>query len=450
MLQTQFPKVNLPSCSISPDVIRLVPGELIRKYHFIPFDFDNNRLSIALENPEDASVMERIRFICGYELDAFSAGREAIEECIRTHVPEYSEGAAFAEIPLDDSNIVKIADKLFELAVQKSASDIHLEPQENGSLSGSELTDLPLCKNCPNPCSRNLRARQSTGEHGHYGKRLPQDGQFAAAILRKNVDFRVSTARQIRRKNSHPRAGQTDFALDLDSSDWIPPAEHFETLIQKPQGLLLVTGPTGSGKTTTLYSVLNRLRSPLKNVITLEDPIEYELLAGKPDESGITQVQVNSKIGMTFSEGLKASLRQDPDIVMVGEIRDRETAEIAMKASMTGHLVLSTLHTNDSLSTVLRLRDMGIEPYLISTTVIGVLAQRLVRVLCPKCRESYRLPAKALKKYFPGTDKQSGEFLLYRAKGFGSCTFTGYHGRIGIFELLVMTEELKQFIQSGQ
>ena len=185
---------------------------------------------------------------------------------------------------------------------------------------------------------------------------------------------------------------------------------------------MLVTGHC-SGKTTTLYSVLNRLRSPLKNVITLEDPIEYELLAGKPDESGITQVQVNSKIGMTFSEGLKASLRQDPDIVMVGEIRDRETAEIAMKASMTGHLVLSTLHTNDSLSTVLRLRDMGIEPYLISTTVIGVLAQRLVRVLCPKCRESYRLPAKALKKYFPGTDKQSGEFLLYRAKGCGSCNF---------------------------
>ena len=222
----------------------------------------------------------------------------------------------------------------------------------------------------------------------------------------------------------------------------------FEALIERPHGIILVTGPTGSGKTTTLYAVLNRIKSPLINIITLEDPIEYELLAGSGNQMGITQVQVQPKIGMTFAAGLRASLRQDPDVIMVGEIRDKETAETAMTAAMTGHLVLSSLHTNDAPSAVGRLIDMGIEPYLIATTFAGVLAQRLVRLRCPRCKEEYRPPLRALKNMFPGRaglDKA----VFYRPRGCDNCRGTGYAGRQGIFELLVMNDEIKQRIHDG-
>lgn len=243
---------------------------------------------------------------------------------------------------------------------------------------------------------------------------------------------------------------KSGLALGLERLGFDAPMQSvFESLIEMPHGLILVTGPTGSGKTTTLYAVLNRIKSPLKNVITLEDPIEYELLAGSSNEMGITQVQVQPKIGLTFAAGLRSALRQDPDVIMVGEIRDKETAETAMAAAMTGHLVMSTLHANDAPGALGRLMDMGVERYLIASTVIGSLAQRLVRLLCPGCKESYRPPARALEKLFPQRPGLArAEF--FRQKGCEACSGSGYRERSGIFELLAMTDELKQSLHAGE
>jgi type II secretory ATPase GspE/PulE/Tfp pilus assembly ATPase PilB-like protein len=222
----------------------------------------------------------------------------------------------------------------------------------------------------------------------------------------------------------------------------------FENIVDKPQGLLLVTGPTGSGKTTTLYAVINRLKSPLKNIITLEDPIEYELLGEANNEAGVTQVQVNPKIQFTFAMGLRAALRQDPDVIMVGEIRDHETAEVALKSAMTGHFVLSTLHTNDAPAAIGRLRDIGVEPYLIASTLTGVMAQRLLRLLCVECKEAYKPPVRALQNLFP--KHPAGQPLtLYRPKGCATCQNTGYWGRKGIYEFLLLNDSLRQLINEN-
>jgi general secretion pathway protein E len=223
---------------------------------------------------------------------------------------------------------------------------------------------------------------------------------------------------------------------------------HLEMLIERPQGMFLVTGPTGSGKSTTLYSIIKKLKSPMKNIITLEDPIEYELLAPGSREAGITQVQIHSKIGLTFAAGLRSALRQDPDVIMLGEIRDQETAEVAMKSAMTGHFVLSTLHTNDAPSAISRLGDMGAEPYLIVSTLVGVLAQRLVRVLCIHCKESYEPPRRTLESLFSEEQRQKVA-AFYRPKGCPKCQNTGYWGRKGIYELVILNDAYREVINTG-
>jgi general secretion pathway protein E len=288
-------------------------------------------------------------------------------------------------------------------------------------------------------------------------RRLPQDGQISTTVAGRDIGLRVSTvpgkygeATVIRLLDRTADVVDID-KLGMDTST----RDRFEDVIIKPQGLVLVTGPTGSGKTTTLYAVLNLIRSSLKNIFTLEDPIECELLASSVKETGVTQVQVNSKIGLTFATGLRAALRQDPDVIMVGEIRDRETAEAAMKAAMTGHLVLSTLHTNDAASTIIRLRDIGIEPYLIGSTITGIMAQRLLRLLCSECKQAYETPAQALGNLFPqmslfpdGAEKAS-LITLYRPAGCARCHGTGYWGRYGIFELLLVNDEIRRLIHEG-
>jgi type II secretory ATPase GspE/PulE/Tfp pilus assembly ATPase PilB-like protein len=281
-------------------------------------------------------------------------------------------------------------------------------------------------------------------------RRLPQDGQFSIERNGRSVDFRISTLPcKYGEKIVIRVLDKSNLDLDLSQLGFDPQIEGMiETLIHKPQGMILVTGPTGSGKTTTLYSILNRLKSPTKNVVTLEDPVEYELLADKHDETGITQVPMNSKIGMDFAAGLRATLRQDPDIIMVGEIRDKETSEIAMKASLTGHMVLSTLHSNDTFSTMLRLKDIGVELYLISATVTFILAQRLVRLLCKECRQPYQLHARAIKHMFEDDDTVPGDLTLYRAKGCPACLGSGYRGRAAIVEMMVMDDEIKEFINT--
>lgn len=342
----------------------------------------------------------------------------------------------------DDAPIIRLLNALFTEAIRENASDIHIEPLEHrlrirfrvdGVLREILQPDRVLS---PLLSSRiKVMARLDIAE-----KRLPQDGRISLRIAGRAVDVRVSTLpgahgervvlRLLDKQAGRLELGQLGMAPDIRAN--------IEEIIRRPHGIILVTGPTGSGKTTTLYSVLTRLNDRTRNILTVEDPIEYYL-------DGIGQTQVNAKVDMSFARGLRAILRQDPDVVMVGEIRDLETAKIAAQASLTGHLVLSTLHTNTAVSAATRLVDMGVEPFLLSSTLIGVLSQRLARRLCPHCKERYEATPeeyKELQNAFSG----NGPLYLYRPKGCEQCDATGYHGRAGVYELVVVDDRLRAMI----
>lgn len=341
----------------------------------------------------------------------------------------------------DDAPVIRLINALIAEAVKTKASDIHIEPYEkevsvrlriDGVLR--EVLNLPA-KMTPVLTSRvKVMARLDIAE-----KRVPQDGRISLAMGGKTVDVRISTLpsrfgeRVVMRLLDKENANLDLDTLGMDGAM----LARFKELLKQPNGIILVTGPTGSGKTTTLYGALTLLNAPSVNILTVEDPVEYVL-------DGVGQTQVNSKVGMTFATGLRAILRQDPDIVMVGEIRDAETAQIAVQASLTGHLVLSTVHTNSAIGAITRLRDMGVEPFLLSSTLAGVLAQRLVRRLCPSCKE--KVPADAATLSLLGRDQQAD---IYRATGCARCNHTGYEGRIGIFELVAIDDRLKSLIHDN-
>ena len=353
-----------------------------------------------------------------------------------------------ASFPAPDRPAGEHVDRLLSVATEYGASDIHLEPHPSGFAVRLRIDGvLQTIHEFPTSIQASITSRMKVMTMMDITeKRLPQDGQTKVVIGKDTISLRMSTLPgKYGEKIVVRLLGSAISSLDLGQMGMDPKTESlFEMLILKPQGMVLVTGPTGSGKSTTLYAAIKRLRDPLKNIITLEDPIEYDLLAGM-DQAGVTQVQMNPKVGLTFATAMRASLRQDPDIIMVGEIRDRETAEVAMRAAMTGHLVFSTLHTTGAPETIGRLRDIGVDAYLIASTVRAVLAQRLVRVLCESCKEAYTLPARALKTLF--TDA-SGSIKLHRPKGCPECRGTGYHGRKGIYELLNIDEEFREMIQT--
>ena len=343
----------------------------------------------------------------------------------------------------DDAPIIRLINALIAEAVKTKASDIHVEPYEktlsirlriDGVLR--EVLSLPS-RMTPVLTSRvKVMSRLDIAE-----KRLPQDGRISISLGGKNVDVRVSTLPARFGERVVMRILDKEEArLDLDALG-MPAAtlERFRKLLKRPNGVILVTGPTGSGKTTTLYGALTLLNEPSRNILTVEDPVEYAI-------DGVGQTQINPKVGMTFAAGLRAILRQDPDVVMVGEIRDGETAEIAIQASLTGHLVLSTVHTNSAIGAITRLRDMGVEPFLLSSTVAGVLAQRLVRRLCPSCKEPYAPDAaeRAMLNIAPG-DAVS----MCRPVGCGRCNHTGYEGRVGVYELVIVDEALRGLIHKN-
>lgn len=340
----------------------------------------------------------------------------------------------------NDAPVIRLINALIAEAVKVKASDIHIEPYEKAlsvrlRIDGvlREVLSLPS-RMTPVLTSRvKVMARLDIAE-----KRVPQDGRISIALGGKTVDVRVSTLPARFGERVVMRILDKDEArLDLDGLG-MPAAtlRRFKQTLMRPNGIILVTGPTGSGKTTTLYGALSLLNDPSRNILTVEDPVEYAI-------EGIGQTQINPKVGMTFATGLRAILRQDPDIVMVGEIRDIETAEIAVQASLTGHLVLSTVHTNSAVGAITRLRDMGIEPFLLSSTVTAVLAQRLVRRLCPSCKEAYDTDAAERKLIGAGANDSVS---VYRAKGCGRCNHTGYEGRIGVYELIVVDDRMKRLI----
>ncbi|MEJ2515232.1 MAG: type II secretion system ATPase GspE [Gammaproteobacteria bacterium] len=384
--------------------------------------------------------------------EAYESGSSAAMQMVEGLDSDQSLSAVAQELPEpsdlleseDDAPIIRLINAILTEAVKENASDVHIEPFENRLVVrlrvDGVLREVLQSRRAVAPLvvSRiKVMSRLDIAE-----KRVPQDGRISLKVAGRAVDVRVSTipsghGERVVMRLLDKHAGR----LDLSSLGMDPDTESMmDQLIHKPHGIILVTGPTGSGKTTSLYAALERINETSRNIMTVEDPIEYYL-------DGIGQTQVNTKVGMTFARGLRAILRQDPDVVMVGEIRDLETAEIAVQASLTGHLVLSTLHTNTAVGAVTRLRDMGVEPFLLSSSLLGVMAQRLVRVLCPDCRQPSR-PNEAEARILglePGTDA-----TIYRANGCAQCNGSGYRGRTGIYELVPVDDHFQAMIHQGE
>lgn len=453
--QMGMPFKELRFLTIAPGVTDLVPESLARKHKVLPIEIKDGRLILAMADPLDIFAADEINRVTRMPVDTVVITesellkaldkyyRGEVDEIIKAadvYFPEKEKIIAAAEAMVEDTPIVKLVNTVFTQAVKDRASDVHIEPYAESlrvrfRVDG-KLHDImsPPKHLHPGMISRiKILSGMDIAE-----KRVPQDGRFPINIEGRQFDVRASTlptlhGEKIVLRLLEKTAGLPQLRLgDLGFTTVLLNA--YEKLITKPYGFILSTGPTGSGKTTTMYSSLRNISAAEKNIITIEDPIEYNL----PD---INQVQVNPKAGLTFASGLRSILRQDPDVIMVGEIRDVETASIATHAALTGHLVLSTLHTNEAVGAIARLIDMGVEPFLITSSLIGVLGQRLIVKICPYCKESYSAEEDILK-----TIGIKGKILLHRGKGCGECRSTGYLGREGLFELLIITEGIKKLI----
>jgi len=447
--------VNLHDYVIKPEIFKLIPEKTAKKYKAIPLFRIGNSLTVAMTDPKDLAAIDEIRKDTQISvIEPVMATETAIDQLIEQYYGTESDidqlikginleaqkdGAVAFEEDIEENipaPIIQLANTIIFNAVKERASDIHFEPEKDFARVRYRIDGvLHEIKTIPNYLKNALVSRIKVLANMDIAeKRKPQDGRIRMTMENKNLDIRVSSFPTIYGENLVMRLLDKSAVmlglgeLGLQDRD----LEIFNKLIQRPNGIILVTGPTGSGKTTTLYAALSTINSMELNIITVEDPVEYELPL-------IRQCQVNPKAGITFANGLRSILRQDPDVIMVGEIRDRETAEIAVQASLTGHLVFSTLHTNDASGAVTRLIDMGVEPFLIASSVIGVLAQRLVRLICPKCKEEFEPPEKLLEEL-----KLTKKIKFYHGKGCQECNNTGYSKRIGIFELLVVDEEIRR------
>lgn len=453
--QMGMPFKELRFLTIAPGVTDLVPESLARKHKVLPIEIKDGRLILAMADPLDIFAADEINRVTRMPVDTVVITesellkaldkyyRGEVDEIIKAadvYFPEKEKIIAAAEAMVEDTPIVKLVNTVFTQAVKDRASDVHIEPYAESlrvrfRIDG-KLHDImsPPKHLHPGMISRiKILSGMDIAE-----KRVPQDGRFPINIEGRQFDVRASTlptlhGEKIVLRFLEKTAGLPQLRLgDLGFTGVLLNA--YEKLIIKPYGFILSTGPTGSGKTTTMYSSLRNISAVEKNIITVEDPIEYNL----PD---INQVQVNPKAGLTFASGLRSILRQDPDVIMIGEIRDVETASIATHAALTGHLVLSTLHTNEAVGAIARLIDMGVEPFLITSSLIGVLGQRLIVKICPYCKESYSAEEDILRRI-----GIKGKVLLQKGKGCGECRFTGYLGREGLFELLIITEGIKKLI----
>lgn len=459
-LQFGIPRINLRGVRIAPEVIGLVSGSVLRKHNVLPVAFENNVLILAMSDPMDMVAQDDISIIanCVIEpriatvgeinavLDRYFGTDEAMsaaEQYSRereVQLQQIAEEAEAAQTELDNAPIVQLVRSIIEQAVRQRASDIHFDALEkqvrvryriDGVLIEKMLCDISLL---PAIVTRvKIMGRMDISE-----KRKPQDGRITIAVDRSEYDIRVSVLPSSYGEKIVMRlassAALTRTKAELGMRDW--ELSRFDHILANPNGIILVTGPTGSGKSTTLYTALSELNAESVNIITVEDPVEANI-------PGINQVQVNPKADLTFASALRAILRQDPDIIMIGEIRDYETASIAVQASITGHLVVSTLHTNSSAATITRLLDMGVESYLLADSVVGVIAQRLVRKLCKSCRKPR--PATEAEKHLMGVPVDQ-DFTVYQPCGCPLCSETGFFGRIGVYEIMEMTPELKKII----
>jgi type IV pilus assembly protein PilB len=483
LLSKQYgvPSINLTQFDIDASIIKLIPIETAQKYQIIPLSRVGATLTIAMTDPTNVFAMDDIKFMTGYNIEPVVASESAVQEAIQRYyaVPKAEPSALeIASRALDDmpteldgemevledldeisvdalarqgeeAPIIRLVNVLLMSAISKRASDIHIEPYEKEYRVRFRIDGVLY--NIMNP---SLKFRDAIASRLKImskldiaEKRLPQDGRIKIRYndegRSKDLDFRVSVLPTLFGEKIVLRLLDRDkLMLDMTGLGFEPdPLGQFEEAIQKPWGMVLVTGPTGSGKTNTLYSSISRLNKSDTNIMTAEDPVEFNL-------PGINQVQIRENIGLTFAASLRAFLRQDPNIILVGEIRDFETAEIAVKAALTGHLVLSTLHTNDAPGTISRLMNMGIEPFLVSSSVNLICAQRLVRRICPACREDHPTPPAALMKI--GFSPEDARVVVPRhGVGCGKCNGTGYKGRIGLYEVMPVTDTLRELILVG-
>ncbi|MFC2068597.1 GspE/PulE family protein [Chloroflexota bacterium] len=460
-LQFNVPAIDLTRFQIQPEAIALVPEQVAREYQLLPLSIDGDTLTVAMEDMENLSAIDNITSITNKRVKAVIPLGMSVNRAIEINykltsqiekqigsVIEAAEAKAkiepdsgFTTDAVKNAPIVQAIDMLLSQAVRDRASDIHLEPQEDSlriryRIDGvlHEVLKLPLGVHTALMTRLKVLANLNIAE-----RRRPQDGQFSTTIGDRNIDFRVACIETDHGEMAVLRVLDKSMLLIKLEELGISPSvlEPFQKLIQAAFGMIMVSGPTGSGKTTTLYSSIGQLDSKQRNIMTIEDPIEYRF-------KDINQIQVNRQAGIEFAQGLRAIMRLDPDIILVGEIRDRETANTAVQAALTGHLVLTSIHANDSSSAIIRLIDMGVEPFLVTSAVIGSLSQRLVRRVCPYCSTAKPASSSEVLAYQREMGESKAEFLYGRGCNF--CSHTGYLGRIGVYELITATEPIRQLI----
>ena len=457
-----IPQVQLNRVSIDPAAVKTLPTSLIRKHYILPISINQQRLTLAMVDPLNYEAIDDVRILTGLDVLPVLVSETDMNAAIQQYaalqvdskiekllgeLSQYNYGAVEADSLSadidDDAPVIRMVNSILQQAVQGLASDIHIEPLEHEvrvrfRIDGEliEVLSLPK-KSFPAIVSR----IKIMGNLDISEKRVPQDGRTRLVIDGREIDFRISTLPSIH--------GEKIVLRILDRAHALMPLQalgfseanmaKIASLIRRPHGMIVVTGPTGSGKTTTLYSILTEINVTERNIVTLEDPVEYSLV-------GINQVQINTKAGLTFPAGLRAILRQDPDIIMVGEMRDTETTELGVRAALTGHLFFSTLHTNSAAGTVARMVNMGVENYLLSSSLIGVISQRLIRRLCPNCKETYYLEETIARSLHM---EAYADRKFYRPRGCNMCRHTGYSGRLALHEVLVLGPQMRAAINNN-
>ncbi|HOD82658.1 MAG: Type II secretion system protein E [Planctomycetes bacterium ADurb.Bin126] len=461
--QLSIPMVDLSKVSVDVEILKNLPAKLVYRKRLVPVSQHNGSLTVATSDPFDLYAFDELRLLTGLEIRPVLASEDDISKIIKANygvggdtIDEMMMSTDDLEVIKDsngdtedllemaqEASVIKLVNEIFLEALNERASDIHIEPYEKDLKIRYRIDGVLHDASVP-PQIRRFQAAiisriKIMASLNIAEKRLPQDGRIKLQAGGRQIDIRVSVIPMlfgegiVMRLLDKANVLFTLPQLGMDETTF----GTFKELIDRPHGIILVTGPTGSGKTTTLYAALQAIVSPEIKVLTVEDPVEYNL-------EGVNQIQVHPKINMTFAAGLRAILRHDPDVVMIGEIRDSETAEAAIQASLTGHLVLSTLHTNDACSAATRLLDMGIEPFLVSSTLMAAMAQRLVRTICSECKEAYKADRENLPADFTPPD----DLKLYRGAGCRKCRGTGYHGRTGVYEMMLVNEPIRQLIMA--
>jgi general secretion pathway protein E len=461
-------RLNLQYAAPTPQALQAIPEDVARRYNVIPVTLENNTLRVFMANTSDILTIENLSIYTRKRIEPIAAALNDIKEAIdynyralrepsgsepRNAAAPEGRAAAASALPADeraateasgDSPVARQLEQLLEQAVKARSSDIHIEPDEtrvrvryriDGILH--EVASLPLTMHTGLISRIKILSDMNIADH-----RRPQDGQFSFDIGKKRIDVRVATVNTVNGEMGVLRLlDKSMAALSLPQIGFLPESQEiFEKMLMMPYGMVLVSGPTGAGKTTTLYAALNSLDSVGKNIITVEDPVEYRF-------ANINQMQVNVKAGLTFASGLRAIVRLDPDVILVGEIRDGETALIAVQSALTGHLVLSTVHANDTTGSLFRLIDLGVEPFLLSSALIGIIAQRMVRRVCPHCARKVTAPLVEQMAYEKEMGEARAEFMY--GEGCAECVYTGYLGRTAIFEILTVTDNLRRMIVGG-